>query len=112
MRHDEEQIARGKIKEAQDRGRQLGVELEMAKTNAKISKLATTVNVNAVNMEGLGEVEDEMRRQIDKYNAVSDVQSDLGADGLKDLEEEERLRKADAKRKLEEYKKAKGIGTG
>jgi phage shock protein A len=99
------EMARGKIKEAQDRGRQLNVELDMAKTSAKISKLATSFNINSRNLEGLGEVEEQMRYQIDKYNAVSEVQTDLGTDGLKELEEEDRLRKGEAVRMLEDYKK-------
>lgn len=99
------EMARRKIKEAQDRGKQLNVELDMAKTSAKISKLATGFNINSPNLEGLGEVEQQMRDQIDKYNAVSEVQTDMGTDGLKELEEEDRLRKGEAARMLEDYKK-------
>jgi phage shock protein A len=99
------EMARRKIKEAQDRGKQLNVELDMAKTSAKISKLATSFNINSPNLEGLGEVEEQMRNQIDKYNAVSEVQTDMGTDGLKELEEEDRLRKGEAVRMLEDYKK-------
>jgi phage shock protein A len=103
------QFARQKIKDAQDRGRELGLNLEMAKTDAQISKLASTVSTG-VSLDGLGEVEAEMQKQIDRYNAVGQVQSDLGLDGLKEVEEEERLRKADSRVKLEQYKKSKGIG--
>ena len=99
------EMARLKIKEAQDRSKQLNIELDMARTSASISKLATSFNVNSPNLEGLGEVEEAMRSQIDKYNAVSQVQTDMGLDGMKELEEEERLRKGEAARMLEEYKK-------
>lgn len=103
--------ARDKIKDAEDHGRQMGIELKMAQTQAKIAKLATKFNVNGLNTDGLAEVTAEMQRQIDKANAVSQVQADMGLDGMKELEEEERLRKAEGKNLLEDYKKNMGTTT-
>lgn len=98
-------LAREKIKDAEDRGRQLGVELKMAKTNAAINDLATKNNVSMKAMDGLSEIEEELRRQIDAENAKTDVSTDLGVNGLAEAEEEERLRKAEGAALLEQYKK-------
>lgn len=98
------QLARQKIKDAEDEGKQLGIELKMAKTEAAIANLATSANVNVKGVDGLGEVAEEMRRQIDKERAKSDVAADLGTDGMAEIEEEERLRKAAGADLLAQYK--------
>lgn len=98
------QLARQKIKDAEDEGKQLGVELKMAKTEAAIADLATKTNVNVKGVDGLGEVAEEMRRQIDKERAKGEVAADLGTDGMAEIEEEERLRKASAADLLAQYK--------
>jgi phage shock protein A len=98
------QLARQKIKDAEDEGRQLGVELKMAKTEAAINNLATSARVNVKGVDGLSEVAEEMRKQIDKERAKGDVAADLGNDGMAEIEEEERLRKAAGADLLAKYK--------
>jgi phage shock protein A len=98
------QLARQKIKDAEAEGKQLGVELKMAKTEAAIAQLATQTNININSTDGLGEVAEEMRRQIDKERAKGEVATDLGTDGMAEIEEEERLRRASSAELLEQYK--------
>lgn len=97
-------LARTKIKEAEDEGKQLGVELKMAKTEAAIANLAKGTNINVKGVDGLSEVAEEMRRQIDVERAKGDVAADLGMDGMAEIEEEDRLRKAAGADLLEKYK--------
>jgi phage shock protein A len=98
------QLARQKIKDAENEGKQLGVELKMAKTEAAIADLATKTNVNIRGVDGLGEVAEEMRRQIDVQRARGEVATDLGTDGMAEIEEEDRLRKAAGADLLAQYK--------
>lgn len=98
------QLARQKIKDAENEGKQLGVELKMAKTEAAIADLATKTNVNIKGVDGLGEVAEEMRRQIDHAKARGEVAADLGTDGMAEIEEEDRLRKAAGADLLAQYK--------
>ena len=97
-------LARAKIKEAEDKGHQLGLELKMAKTEAVINNLAYSCNVNLKSVDGLSEVEEEIRRQIDRERAKGDVATDLGTNGMVEIEEEERLKKAEGAELLEKYK--------
>lgn len=98
------QMSRQKIKDAEQEGNQLGIELKMARTEAAISDLAAKTNINIKGVDGLGEVADEIRRQIDQERARGEVAADLGTDGMAEIEEEERLQKASAAQLLEEYK--------
>lgn len=98
------QAARGKIKEAEDRARQIGIELKMAKTEAAIGELSAKCNINIKSVDGLSEAEELARRQIDKYKARGEVATDMGTDGLAEIEEEERLKKAEGAALLEQYK--------
>lgn len=100
------QLASKKIREKEERGRQLGQEVKSSETNARLARLAQKFNVDVNGLDNrLNESEAEMRRQIARNNAVSEVQMDLGVSGLAEAEEEERLAKAEAKSKLEEYRK-------
>lgn len=102
--------AQTKIRQAQDRARNLGVEIKSSETNARLAKLAQKYNVDVSGLDNrLSEAESEARRQIAKNNAVSEVQADLGLDGLAEAREEERLKNAEAKNKLDEYRKKMGI---
>jgi hypothetical protein len=100
-------LANKKINEKEERGRQLGQEVKSSEMNARLAKLAQKFNVTDVGGldNRLSEVEEEMQRKVARNNAVSEVQTDLGINGLAEAEEEERLAKANAKNKLEEYRK-------
>lgn len=100
------QVAARKIREKEEMGRQLGQEVKSSETNARLAKLAQKFNVDVSSLDSrLNESAAEMKRQIARNNAVGVVQRDLGVSGLEEAEEEERLAKADAKAKLEEYRK-------
>jgi phage shock protein A len=101
--------AKNQINAAQARARNLGVELKQSETNAKIARIGAKFNVNTTGLSNaVSEAEAETRRQIDRNNAVSQVQTDLGLDGLKEAEEEDRLRRAEAASALEDYRKKLG----
>jgi phage shock protein A len=103
-------LAQGKVKAAGERAKQLGVELKQSETNAKIAKVAAKFNVNVEGLDdSVAEAEAAMRSQIARNNAVGEVQTDLGLDGVKEAEEEDRLHKAEAKVALEEYRKQMGL---
>lgn len=104
------QLAAGKIRQVQERARNLGQEVKSSEVSAKLARLAQKFNVNVDGLDStLAEAESEARRQIARNNAVGEVQTDLGTDGLAEAKEEERLRKAEAKLKLEEYRKNMGL---
>lgn len=100
------QLASKKIREKEGRGRQLGQEVKSSETNARLARLAQKFNVDVNGLDNrLNEAEAEMRKQIARNNAVSEVQMDLGVSGLAEAEEEDRLARAEAKNKLDEYRK-------
>lgn len=104
------QLAQRKIKEKESRGRQLGAEVRSSEMNARLAKLAQKFNVDVGSLDSrLNEAEEEMRKKIAKNNAVSEVQSDLGVNGLEEAEEEERLARVTANARLDEYKKKMGL---
>lgn len=103
-------LAMSKVARAEERARQLGLELKNSETNAKIAKVAAKFNVSTGGLDGaVEEAEAAVRGQIARNNAVSEVQTDLGFDGVKEAEEEDRLRKAEAKLALEQYRKDMGL---
>lgn len=102
--------AQGKVKTAQERARSLGVDLKQSETNAKIARVAAKFNVDVSGLDNtVAEAEAQVRRQIARNNAVGQVQTDLGLDGVKEMEEEERLKKAEAASALEEYRRQMGL---
>ncbi len=104
------QLAQKKIREKEEKGRALGQEVKSSEMNARLAKLAQKFNVDVGALDSrLNEAEAEMRKKIAQNNAVSEVQTDLGLNGLAEAEEEERLAKAEAKNKLDEYRKKMGL---
>lgn len=98
------------ITAAQERARNLGASIKSSETGAKIARIAKTFNVDVSGLDNkLAEVEKAARQVIARNNAVSTVQSELGVDVLAKAQEQERLRKAEAKTKLDEYRKQYGI---
>lgn len=102
-------LARTRIKEAEDEGHQLGLELKMAKTEAAINNLASSCNINMKSVDGLSEAKEEIRRQIDRERAKGDVATDLGTNGMMEIEEEERLKRLEGQELLEKYKQDMGL---
>lgn len=77
-----------------------GAELKMSQAEANLADLSTKFNVNA-SLDGMGEIDQELQRQIDKNNAKSQVLADLGDDPS--FEEQERLRKDNTDALLAQY---------
>jgi hypothetical protein len=104
------QLANKKIRDKEEHGRQLGQEVKSSETNARLARLAQKFHVDVGALDNrLNEAEADMRKQIARNNAVSEVQIDLGISGVKEAEEEERLAQAAAKSKLDEYRKKMGL---
>ncbi|MCI0378480.1 MAG: PspA/IM30 family protein [Gemmataceae bacterium] len=103
--------ARAKIAEAKRNAEKLDAELKMSRAEAEAAKLAEKFNVRAANLEGLAEVEDEIRRQIDVNRGQAKVAMDIakveGTAGEED--EEERVLRAEAAAELEQRKKVLGL---
>lgn len=95
--------AREKIVQLKQRGRELGAELKMSKAEAALSEAATKINVGGPNLDGLGEIEDELLNQIAANRAKSKVARDLGVDGIADLDAQEQIAKEQAEDVLKEF---------
>lgn len=96
--------ANEKIKGAKEKAEKLQADLRLSKAEAETAKLAQRFNINANLTSGLGEIEDEIQRQIDNNRAKGQVIRDLSQDGLDQIEEDEKLQKAEAKQLLIQFK--------
>lgn len=106
------QFARQKIESAKDKARKLDADLKMSKAEAETAKLAEKFNVKTNTLDGLGEIEDEIQRQIDANRGKAEVARDLSADGLADIEADENAQKAEARDLLEKMKNEMGLTVG
>lgn len=102
-------FANQKIKDAKDKAEKMQAELRLSKAEAETAKLAQQFNVRTSNLEGLGEIEDEIQRQIDSNKAKGQVMRDLSQDGLDEMEEEEKIQHAEAKNILDKFKDEMGL---
>lgn len=95
--------AKDKIVALRQRGKELGAELKMSKAEAALTDAACKINVNGPNLDGIGEVEDELLGQIAANRAKSQVARDLGTDGLAEIEAEEQIAREQAEDVLKEF---------
>lgn len=102
------QFAQGKINEAKLKAQKLQADLKMSKAEAEIANLAQSFNVNSSSLNKLGEIEEEIQRQIDNNRAKAQVVNDLGSDGLAEIEAEEAARAAAAADDLAKLKAEMG----
>ena len=96
--------ARAKIQETKERAERMSVELKMSKVDAQTAQLAQQLNVHDLTCSGLAEIEDEIQRQIDTNRGRAQVSRDLSEDGLKEIEEEEKFQKEEAKSILDRFR--------
>lgn len=96
--------ANEKIKGAKEKAEKMQADLRLSKAEAETAKLAQRFNINTNITTGLGEIEDEIQRQIDSNRAKGQVIRDLSQDGLDQIEEDEKLQKAEAKELLLQFK--------
>jgi hypothetical protein len=102
--------AQKKVKNAKQRAKQIGVELRQSATDAKLAKMSAAFNVDIGDLEdSVAAAEEACRHQIAKNYAKGEVQAELGNDVLADIEEEERLQKADAAAALDGYRSKMGL---
>lgn len=97
-------FANQKIREAKEKAERLQSDLRLSKADAEVSKLAQSFEIKTSSIDNLGEIEDEIQRQIDANRARGQVIHDLGNDGLEKMEEQERLQKQQALELLEQFK--------
>lgn len=100
--------AKDKIRSAQERVHTYKADLDLSRADAEAAKLATKFNINTNSLDGLGEVEAEIQRQIDNNQAKAHVAHDLSSDGLAEIEEEELLKKQQAQDVLAKFKAEMG----
>jgi phage shock protein A len=96
--------ANEKIKGAKEKAERMQADLRLSKAEAETAKLAQRFNINTNITTGLGEIEDEIQRQIDSNRAKGQVIRDLSQDGLDQIEEDEKIQKAEAKELLLQFK--------
>lgn len=106
------QFARQKIESAKEKARKLDADLKMSKAEAETAKLAEKFNVRTNTLDGLGEIEDEIQRQIDANKGKAEVARDLSSDGLAEIEADEAAQKAEARELLEKMKTDMGMTVG
>lgn len=96
--------ANDKIRSAKEKAEKMQAELRLSKAEAEVSKLAQSFNVKTASVDGLTEIEEEIQRQIDANRAKGQVMRDLSQDGLDQMEEDEKIQRAQAKELLEQFK--------
>lgn len=97
-------FANQKIREAKEKAEKMSYDLRMSKADAEISKLAQNFEIKTSSIYALGEIEEEVQRQIDANRATGQVIHDLGNDGIEDIEEQEKLQHQQAQKLLEQFK--------
>lgn len=97
------------VVDAKRKAKQLKVDLRISADEAELAKLDSNLNTN--NLEGLGEIEEEVQRQIDANRAVAQVNQDLGDTNLLDYQAEQSQRQLEANKELAELKAKMGITT-
>lgn len=102
-------FARQRVEQAKEKARRLDADLRLSRVEAETAKLAEKFNVRSSSLEGLGEIEDEIQRQIDTNRGKAQVMSDLSADGLAEIAENEILEKQEAAEILQKYKSELGL---
>ncbi len=102
------QFARQRIEQAKEKAHKLDADLRLSKAEAETAKLAEKFNVRTNTLEGLGEIEDEIQRQIDNNRAKAQVLRDLSGDGLDQIAEQEAVQKQEAADVLARFKSEMG----
>jgi len=101
--------ARATIEDRRRKAADLKGELRMSKADAELAKISEKFNVKATSFDGLGEVEEEIQRQIDMNKGKAQVALDLSSEGLAEIEEQEAVQRAEAKDLLEKVKAEMGM---
>lgn len=97
--------ARNKIVELKQRGKELGAELKMSKSEAALSNAAAKLSSGIANpdLDNLAEIEHELQEQISKNRAKAQVARDLGTDGLNEIEFDKEVERTKAEELLRQF---------
>jgi phage shock protein A len=108
------ETAQNKIKQAKEESRQLKSDLDMAKANAEISELTSSVGgtFSGDSLDGLNAAKEEIRRQIDDSRGAANVTTALNQEALEDAKVEEEIKRKDAAAKLAEFKAKREAAKG
>jgi len=101
--------ARQRIESAKEKAHKMQADLRLSKAEAETAKLAEKFNVRTNTLEGLGEIEEEIQRQIDTNRGKAQVLRDLSADGLDEIAEAEAIQKQEAQDVLAKMRAEMGL---
>lgn len=96
--------ANQKIREAKEKTERMQSELRLSNAEAEVARLAQNFEIKTSSIDNLGEIEDEIQRQIDANRSKGQVIHDLGNDGLEEMEHQEQIERGKAKLMLDKFK--------
>ncbi len=102
-------FARQRIDLAKEKAQKMDADLRLSRAEAETAKLAANFNIRSNTLDGLGEIEDEIQRQIDTNRGKAQVLQDLSSDGLQEIEEQEAQQREEARSVLEQMKTEMGL---
>lgn len=98
------QYANQRVRDAKEKAEKMQSDLRFSKVEAEMAKLGHNFEIRTSSIDNLGEIEDEIQRQIDANRAKGQVSCDLGHHGLEIMEEKEKLQQQEAMNLLEQFK--------
>jgi phage shock protein A len=101
--------ANGKLAEVRQNIDKYDAELKMSAAEAEIAAIAQTFDVNVTT--DFGQLETVIQQQIDRNRAKARVAVDLSAEGLAEIEAEERVERTLAEQALSEFETELGMRT-
>ncbi|MCW5977893.1 MAG: PspA/IM30 family protein [Bryobacteraceae bacterium] len=96
-----------KLAEVRDRIQKYDAELKMSAAEAEVAALAQSFDFNVTT--DFGQLEQMIQGKIDKNRAKARVAADLSAEGLKEIEAEERVQKVLAEEALTQFEVELGL---
>jgi phage shock protein A len=99
--------ASGKLAEVRDKIQKYDAELKMSAAEAEIAALAETFDMNVTT--DFGQIEQVIQARIDKNRGKARVAADLSAEGVQEIEAEERMQKVLAEEALAEFEVELGL---
>lgn len=103
------QHAQKKIAELQEQKKRLGAELKMSEAEAEIAKVAQSFDFDV--STDTGQITEIIQSKIDKNRGTARVAADLSAEGIEEIEAEERMEANLAESALRELEMEMGLVT-
>ncbi len=101
------QHANKKLVEVREKIRRYDAELKMSAAEAEIAKLAESFQIDVTT--DFGQIEDVIQRQIDENKGKVRVAADLSAEGIEEIEAEERMEESLAEEALRDFEVELGL---